>query len=180
MKKRFWLIGLILLVFVVGCSAMANTPTARVEELLRRYQNHSQSIIIELGDFLDSLNLDPNDRQDYHDIYLRQYRDLEFEVKNEVIDGDNAIVTVQIKVYDYHRAEININNFIANNPDDFLDENGNFSSTKAFRHRIDELMRITDRIEYTIDFTLTRVNDEWVVDTLTTEMLEKIHGTFAY
>jgi len=180
MKKRWWLISLIIIFLTMGCMGMASSPSSKVEELLRRYQNHSEGVIIELGDFLDSLNLDPETRDDYHSIYLRQYQDMEFEIKNETIDGDRAVVTVAIKVYDYYRAEININNFIMNNPNEFMDDDGNFSPYLAFRHRIDELLRVNDRVEYNVDFTITLINDEWVIDTLTEEQLEKIHGTFAY
>ena len=35
-------------------------------------------------------------------------------------------------------------------------------------------------VDYTIDFTLTKVDNEWVVNDLTTEQLEKIHGVYAY
>ena len=178
--KKLWLVGLIILVFTVGCASLGNTPTARVEELLRRYQNHSDPVLIELGDFLDSLDLDLDVRDDYHAIYLRQYQDMEFEVQNETIEGDRAVVTVLVRVYDYYRANIEINNFIASNPNEFLDEEGNFSQALAFRHRIDELSRVTNRVEHTIDFVLTRADEEWRIDTLTIDILEKLHGTFPY
>jgi len=180
MKKRLWLVGLMLLIFTVGCASMSNTPTARVEEFLRRYQNHSNAVLIELGDFLDTLELDPEVRDDYHQIYLRQYQDMEFEVQDETIEGDQAIVTVVVTVYDYYRANIEINNFIATNPSQFEDAEGNFDPAKAFRHRIDELSRVTNRVEHTIDFSLRRINDEWMLDTPSNNMLEKLHGTFPY
>ena len=180
MNKKILLIFISIIIFAVGCGSMSNTPTRRVEEFFRRYQNTSDAVLIELGDFLDSLELDPNLREAYHAIYLRQYQDLEFEVRNETIEEDRAIVTVLIRVYDYYRANININNHIASNPDEFLDENGIFSQEKAFRYRIDHLGRVNNRVEHTIDISLTRVNNEWTIDTLSNDILEKIHGTFPY
>lgn len=180
MRKKLLVVALAIVVFAIGCASLSNTPSGRVEEFLRRYQTTSDAVLIELGDFLDTLELDPEVREDYHAIYIRQYQDLEFEIQSENIDGNRAIVTVLIRVYDYYQANININNFIATNQNKFLDDEGQFSPTLAFKHRIEELSRVNNRVEHTIDFSLTRVNDEWTMDSLSEDILEKIHGTFPY
>ena len=179
MKKKFWLIGLLLIFFTFGCE-MGDTPSAKVEELLKKYNNKADIVKGELGDYLDSLNLDEDNRASYQDIYLKQYSDLTYEIKNEAIDGDNATVTTQIKVYDYYIAENTINNYISTHQTEFYDEDNVYSASKALSYRIDELGKVREKIEYTIDFNLTKINDDWVVDTLTNEQLEKIHGTYAH
>lgn len=179
MKKRYLLVSLLLLFIVTGCK-MGNTPTSKVEELLKRYNNNADVVKTELGDYLSSLNLDDENQQGYESVYLRQYSDLNYEIKDEKIDGDTATVTVQIKVYDYYNAEADINNYVSTHQNEFFDDNDIYSSEKALKYRIDELKKVNDKVEYTIDFTLTKVNDVWTVDTLTNEQLEKIHGTYAY
>lgn len=179
MKKRFLLICLLILILATGCK-MGNTPTAKVEELLKRYNSNADVVKTELGDYLSSLNLDDDNQMEYENVYLRQYSDLKYEIKDEKIDGDTATVTVQIKVYDYHTAEADINNYVSTHQNEFYDDNDVYSSEKALKYRIDELKKVNDKIEYTIDFTLTKANDMWTVDTLTNEQLEKIHGTYAY
>jgi len=159
---------------------LGNTPTARVEEMLKKYNTNHDIVKGELGDYLNSLTLDNNNLEAYQEIYLRQYTDLTYEIKDERIDGNTATVTVQIKVYDYYSAENQISNHISTNQGDFYDDDDVYDSNTALTYRIEELRKVRDRIEYTIDFTLTKANDEWIVDTLTNEQLEKIHGTFAH
>ena len=179
MKKRYLVISLLLIFICVGCG-MGNTPSAKVEAVLRRYTANADAVKIELGDFLNTLDLDNDNRNAYQDVYLRQYSDMTYEIKNERIDGNNAIVTVQIQVYDYYTTENVVNNYVSNNSSEFHDDNGVYSNVLAFRYRIDELKKVQDRIDYTIDFTLTKVGNEWVVDNLTNEQLQKIHGTYAH
>lgn len=179
MKKKIWLfslMGLILCLF--GCQ-MGNTPTKKVETLLSNYQSNGDAIITELDDYLKTLNVDSVNYDDYKKVYLKQYQDLKYEIKNETINGDHATVTAQIEVYDYYKTENNVTSYIASNPNDFTD-NGVYSSAKGLKYKIEQLNKTTDRVTYTMDFTLTKVNDNWVIDNLSNEQLEKIHGTFAH
>ncbi|NLL02021.1 MAG: hypothetical protein GX265_03265 [Mollicutes bacterium] len=178
MKKSYWLIGLLFLFLVTGCG-MSNTPSTKVEELLKRYNNNADVVKTELGDYLSSLDLDDDNQKDYEDIYLRQYSDMTYEIIDEKINGDNAVVTVKVKVYDYYTAEKDINDYISTHQNEFYDNNV-YSAGKALKYRIGELKKVNNRTEYTMDFTLTKVNNVWTVDTLTNEQLEKIHGTYAY
>ena len=102
-----------------------------------------------------------------------------YEIIDEKINGDNAVVTVKVKVYDYYTAEKDINDYISTHQNEFYDNNV-YSAGKALKYRIGELKKVNNRTEYTMDFTLTKVNNVWTVDTLTNEQLEKIHGTYAY
>ena len=179
MKKKSLFICLLILFLATACS-MGNTPTDKVEALLKRYNSKADVVKTELGDYLNSLDFDDDTRSKYEEIYLRQYSDLTYEIKEEVIDGDTAIVTAQIKVYDYYGAEENINNYISNNESQFYDDNNIYSASKALLYRIGELTKTNEKIEYTLEFSLTKVNDTWSVDTLTNEQLEKIHGTYVH
>ena len=58
--------------------------------------------------------------------------------------------------------------------------NDGYDSNKGLLYRINELSKSKDRITYTLIINLTKVNDEWTIDNLTNEDLEKIHGTYAH
>ena len=47
-------------------------------------------------------------------------------------------------------------------------------------YKLEQLDKVNDTVDYTIDFTLTKVDNEWVVNELTNEQLEKIHGVYEY
>ena len=179
MKKRYWVACLLLLIIVTGCT-LGNTPTSKVEELLKRYNSNADVVKTELGDYLSSLNLDEENQKGYEGVYLRQYSDMTYQIKDETIDGNTATVTVQVKVYDYYTAEQDINSYVSSHQNEFYGDDNIYSSEKALKYRIDELKKVSDKVEYTLDFTLTKVNNVWTVDTLTNEQLEKIHGTYAY
>lgn len=179
MKRKYWILSILLLFLAFGCT-MGNTPSAKVEELLKKYNNNDDIVKSELGDYLNTLSLDDENHSAYQEVYLRQYSDMSYEIKDERIDGNNATVTVQIKVYDYYSAENTISNYIATNQTQFYDETGVYDPALALTYRINELKKVKEKIEYTLDFTLTNINEEWTIDTLTTEMLEKIHGTYAH
>lgn len=178
MKKRHLLISLIMLFILSGCT-MGNTPKAKVTELLKRYNNHADVVKVELGDYLNALDLEDDDLSGYNDVYLRQYSDLKYKIQDETIDGDVATVTVLITVYDYYGMENEINDYIGMNQEEFY-EDDTYNPDLALKYRIGELGKATDTVDYTIDFTLTKVNNVWTVDTLTNEQLEKIHGTYAH
>jgi hypothetical protein len=161
-----------------GCGS-TNTPTNKVEKLLSSYQTTSDAIVTELDDYLKTLDVPSNYYDDYKNVYLKQYKDLTYKVKNEKIDGDQATVTTQIEVYDYYKTENDVTSYIASHPDEFSD-NGVYSTAKGLKYKIDELNKTTDRVTYTLEITLTKVNDNWTIDNLTNEELEKIHGTFAH
>ncbi len=66
------------------------------------------------------------------------------------------------------------------NQEEFYRDDGEYDPDLALKHRIDELGKASNKVTYTIDFTLTKINNNWTVDTLTNEQLEKIHGTYAH
>ena len=182
MKNSFIkVIGLFIIISsLFGCSLVgSNKPKDRVEALLMSYQNNSDSIVSELDDYLKTLTIQDEYFEDYKKVYLRQYQDLKYEIKNETIDGDNAIVTAQIEVYDYYKTENDVNNYIAENSTNFNND-GVYDTLKALKYRMDELNKSNSRVQYTIDFHLTKVNDDWSIDNLSDEDLQKIHGTYAH
>ena len=180
MKKRitalFSIVALILI--LTGCT-MNNNPRAKVETVLMKYQKNSDSIVSELNDYLNTLNIPDDSHEEYKKIYLKQYSDLKYDIKDEMIDGDTATVTAQIEVYDYYKIENDATKYINDNPDKFSTNNV-YDSAKVLEYKLDKFNNAKDRVTYTINFKLTKIDKEWTVDNLSNEDLEKIHGIYAH
>ena len=179
MKKKIILISLFMLCFILtGCS-LNNTPKAKVETLLMKYQKNSDSVMNELDDYLNTLNIKDDAHEEYKKVYTKQYSDLTYNIKDEMIDGDTATVTTQIEVYDYYKIDNDATKYVSDNPDKFSTNNV-YDSAKVLEYKIDKLNNAKDRVTYTITFNLTKVDNEWKVDNLSNEDLEKIHGIYVH
>jgi len=177
MKKILLIITGILL-FTTGCMSM-NTPTSKVEALLNKYNSNDESIVTELRDYLNGFDLDDETKNKYEKVYLKQFSDLTYEIKEEEVDGDTAEVTVQISVYDYYKSETESNNYLTEHKEEFYKDNV-YDKTLFESFKLEQLDKVTDKVEYTIEFELTKIDDEWQIDPLTDEQLQKIHGIYAY
>jgi len=175
--KRILLI-IISVFMMTGCMS-SNTPTSKVEALLNKYNSNDESIVTELRDYLNGFEMDDKTKGKYETVYLKQFKDLTYEIKEEEIDGDTAEVTAQISVYDYYKSEMDANNYLNEHKEEFYKDNV-YDKTMFESYKLEQLNKVKDRVDYTIEFELTKVNDEWQINTLTDEQLQKIHGIYAY
>ncbi len=179
--KNILLIFLLGLVLVTGCDNLMNTPTKKVENLLSKYQKNDEVVINQLGDtLLSDTVLSVSQKDKYKELMERQYKNLMYTVKNEAIDGKTAVVEVEIEVYDYNKAIVNSENYLLANQGEFQDETGNVDTTKYNDYKLNAISDMKDRVTYTINFTLSKVDEEWIVDDLTEAERMKIHGLYAY
>ncbi len=179
MKKKFTLVAITLVLLLTTACSLGNTPTSAVERVLNKYNNQDEDIVLELDDYITETDLTEDQTKKYKDIYLKQFKDLKYEIKEEKIDGDTATVTAQITVYDYYKVEKDANDYLVNNPDEFKTE-GVYDKSLFTDYKLKKLDEVKDTIDYTIEFTLTRVDKNWEVNELTNEQLEKIHGVYEY
>ena len=179
MKKILWiLIGVVLL---TGCNNLMNTPTKKVEYLLSKYQQNDEEVLRQLDNTLiDDEILSDNEKDRYKDIMKRQYKDLMYTVKNEAIDGKTAVVEVEVEVYDYAKAVSDTEKDLLNNADKYKDNTGEINTTIFNDSKLTSLENANDRVKYTINFTLSKIDEEWIVDDLTETERMKIHGLYAY
>lgn len=162
MKKIIYV--LIIILFITGCN-LGNTPTAKTEDLLIKYQSLDKSIKINYNDLINNNNISNNYKEDYANLIKNQYEKLSYEVKEEVIDGDNATVTVELEVLDYK--------------DVFSNYNLNITSDEYNEKLVKELKKVRKKITYTVDFTLTKNGkDKWELDELTDEQKNKLLGIY--
>ena len=179
MKKKLFIFGICFILLLTTACSMGNTPTSAVERVLSKYNTNDEEILVELDDYVNESNLTEEQSKKYKDVYLKQFKDMKYEIKEEVIDGDVATVSAQITVYDYYNAEQEANEYLTENPDKFKTDDV-YDESLFTDYKLEQLDKVNKTVDYTIDFTLTKVDNEWVVNDLTTEQLEKIHGVYAY
>ena len=169
------------IVFLTGCNNLMNTPTKKVETLLAKYQKKDSEVLKQLDSTLLEDNVLTNEQKDkYKSIIERQYSDLTYVVKNEAIDGKTAVVEIEVEVYDYAKAISDLENNLVNNADNYKDNTGEISTVLYNDNKLIALENVKDRVKYTINFTLSKVDEEWIVDDLTETERMKIHGLYAY
>ena len=111
----------------------------------------------------------------------KHYQDLKYEIKDEVIDGDNAAVSVEIEVNDYSKILQDAENYRQEHEEEFQDENGEYDESKFIAYRLNAMKEANEKVKYTLDFTLTKDADgKWVLDNLTTADEQKINGTYTH
>lgn len=172
---------LILTIFMCGCSMtkdLDNTPTKKVEALLNRYQTLDNSVLEDLNKVVnEDVSLNDTQRDTYKDIIKSNYQKMTYEIKDAEEDGDQAIVTAEIEVVNYTTVLANIKNYLEEFPEEF-EENGEYSESKYNDYRLEQLKNAKERVKYTLDFSLTKIDDEWTIDELTNEMRDKINGIY--
>lgn len=172
MKKKLKLIIPCLIIFILmGCN-LNNTPTSKVEERLSQYQMMDKSIDTEdrLELFTNSDELTENQKKEYEKIIKKQYQSLSYDVKEEMIDGDTATVTVSIKVIDYKKLDEELNRET---------DGANITVEQYHTSRIDKFKEAKDKVNYTIDFLLTKdSNGTWNLNDLDSTIEEKLLGIY--
>ena len=104
MKKVF---KTLLLVFMLTACSMSNTPKSKVEIYLNQFNSLSENVKKDLETTVASENLSNDNKDIYRKVLERQYENLNYSIKDEQINGDNATVTVQITVYDFYKTNKN-------------------------------------------------------------------------
>ncbi len=180
MKKVF--IAFVMLFGLAGCSiGPANTPSKAVEEYLDRYIDNSDVVMEELDDYVANREeLDDEQKDTYKEILKKQYSDLKYEITNEEYDGDTATVSVKLTVYDLYKVQKDADNYLADNADEFKNDEGAYDSSKFTKYKLDKMKDTTDTIDYTLEITASKVDNVWEVNQLSNDALQKIHGIYNY
>lgn len=181
MKKiKYIALFILSICLFAGCS-MDNTPTKKVENFLNNYRNLDESVITQMEDIVSSDTLmSENQRTKYKDTLRKQYQDLTYQIKDEKIDGDAATVEVEIEVYDLYKVTQDAETYYQAHLDEFKDENDNLSTSKYIDYRLDLIGKQTQRVKYNITFTLSKVDNVWILDDIDDTTRQKIHGLYAY
>ena len=181
MKKiALGIIAFLTLIITSGCS-MDNTPTKKVENYLNNYKSLNETVLDQLDKVVDSDTImTASQKNEYKDILKRQYQNLTYKIKDEVINGNDATVNVEIEVYDYYKINKESDSYYQTMPDEFKDANGKKKKKKYIDYKLEKLKNYKERVTYTIDFYLKKVDKTWVMQDINEDTRSKIHGLYAY
>ncbi len=179
MKKYGILMAVVgVLLIITGCNDMMNTPTRRVEEYLGKYQSLDSNVLTDLDSVMDESNYSNNYKEKYKELFIKQYQNLSYKIKNEDTNGDNATVTVEIEVFDYNTSLEKSNDYIKEHQSEFKSDDKMTSLEKEDEYKIKELKNVTDKVSYTIVFRLVKDNKKWVLEKVSDNDIKKIHGLY--
>lgn len=179
MKKVIIILALLI---ITGCSNnLMNTPTKKVEALFNNYITLDSKVLEDLDNaLLTETIMSVEQKEHYKNILKKQYQNLSYVIKDETIDGDKAVVSVEITVYDYYKVNNDSESYFKNNQKEFTMEDGTIDITKYNDYKLNALDKAKDKVTYTLDLTLHKNADTWVLDDLTDVEINKIHGLYAY
>lgn len=170
-------LSIVLILLLTGCKSDARMA---VEEYLNKYQSLNSEVKTDMSGVIDKENLNEENRKLYNDVFNKQYQDLKYVVESEEYDGDEATVKVKITVYDYYQSQKESTKYLANNADEFNDANGVYDAQKYLNYKLNNMKKVTETIDYTIDFYVLKTAKGWVVSNPSNSDLEKIHGIYNY
>jgi len=174
MKKL--LIFLFLLLTITGCEA-DNTPKGEVQKLFSNYNNLSSDLLIQLDSVMESENLSDAQIKKYKEVLKRQYKDLKYKINDEIISNDTAIVSTEVEVYDLSKVIDDADEYLKNNKQVFY-KNEELDNDKFWNYKLDKMLESNDKITYTVDFSLTKLDGKWTLDELLESDRQKIHGLY--
>lgn len=175
MKKILAVLSIIIL---TGCTLdISNTPTKKVEEYLNKFQILDEEVLNELDDVINEKKLDNENKEEYREIIKKQYKDMQYTIKEESIDGDEATVTAQIIVKDFTKIINDAEIYKRENINEFY-ENNTYNDNLYKKYLIDKLKDAKERVTYTLEFTLHKENTKWKLDPITEEIEDKILGIY--
>ena len=179
MKKFLLLISLA--VILVGCDSVMNNPTKRVETFLNKYQTMDEEVLAQLDTTLNNNNdLTKTQKEDYKNLMKKQYQNLTYTIKDEEVDGDMATVKVEIEVYDFNKAMNDADDYLLQNPDEFILGEDLVDNEKFMDYKIKQMKNTMDKVKYTIEFNLTKTDDKWTLNNVDEITRQKIHGIYNY
>ena len=176
MKKILLIV--ITILTLAGCGG--NTAKSAVESYLMQYRNLDSEVLVDLENIINLENLTNKQEEKYRDVLKKQYKDLSYKIIEEEYDDEISYVTVKLEVYDLYKAQNDASIYLTNNHEVFYNENNEYDVNKYIDYKLDKMKDVIDKIEYTVVFTVTKEDDEYVVEQPTEETLEKIHGIYNY
>ena len=199
MKKIFLALSVCLL--LSACTlGIANTPKEIVKEFLDKYKNQDTEVLENLDETISS-EYTGGYKERYKTLMVNQYKNMEYKITDEVVDGDTAVVTADITVFDYSNAINNADTYLSEHESEFYKDssdettrendesvtnnendatgNGVLDNDKFLEYKLNQLEDVTDRKTYTIEFSLTKEDGKWKLDSLSDTDIEKLHGIYS-
>lgn len=186
MKKIFGVL-LLSILFLTGCGNTLNTPTKAVEDYLKAYQNLDDRVITQLDDIIDNDTvMSEEQKKDYRELMINQYKNFSYKVVDENETNDEAEVEIELEVLDYASSIGESRIYYNNHRDEFKDEDvvdgvvGDVIDNMAsfIDYKIKNMKNVTNKSKTTITFYLNKIDNEWVVEDLSSTDIQKLHGLY--
>ena len=159
---------------------ISNTPTKKVEEYLNKFQINDEEVLKELDNVIATKSkLDDNNKNEYRELIKKQYKDMQYKIKEEKIDGDEASVIAEIIVKDYTKIINESENYKRENLKEFYEEEM-YNDNLYKKYLLKQLKKGKDKVTYTLEFKLHKENNKWKLDPITEEIEDKILGIYNY
>lgn len=182
MKKYIlFLITILSILLTTACDNTMNTPTRKIEDYLMKYQKLDKEVIMDLESSIDKdENMSKEQKDKYKDIMKKQYQNLSYKIKEEIINKDNATVDVEIEVLDYQSSITKSKKYFSENREEYTkDTNKEIESIKEYiDYKLEELGKVDDKIKYEITYSLSKEDGKWIIDKITDTDIKKIHGLY--
>ena len=174
MKK---VILLFLVILLVGCN-YSNTPSLAVEGYLSKYQKLDSDVLNQLDVTLDSNNdMTKKQKEEYKALLQRQYQNLSYKIVDEKYKKNKATVDVEIEVFDYATEITKSKDYFNKHKEELVTEKDN--EVEIYNnYMLKRLKTVTAKVNYQMVFKLSKKKNIWIVDSLTQEDREKIHGLY--
>ena len=117
MKKTIKIsLYIVLTLIITGCGMSAKKT---VESYLNKYNTLNPEVLNSMDSIIENENLNEENAHIYEDVFKKQYTDLLYKVTDEKYDGNEATISVKIKVYDLYKVQKETSNYLATHPDEF-------------------------------------------------------------
>ena len=157
---------------------MMGTPTLKVSEYLSQFNSLDELVIQDMETTIQEENLSTDNMTIYRNVLQRQYQDLKYDIVEESINGDNAVVIAKITVYDLHTSKQNSETYMNEHQDEFLNTDNMFDQEGYMKYRLENMLATKDTVSHNISFNLNKKDNECVLDNIDRATLEKIHGLY--
>ena len=161
MKK--YLVFFLCIFCLVGCTNKSSKEA--VIEYLEKYRNFTAEIEESLMKDLESVNWKKEQKEKYILLMKKQFVNLKYKIKEEIYNGEEATVLVDITVYNYH-----------NSKREALKEQD--ESQNYIDKVLEKMNNETHTIKYTLVFKTNYKEGVWVLEQPSEETLKKIEGVY--
>lgn len=162
--KKIFLLTILLSVFLFGCENNIQTPTSKVEDFLSKYQRLDKDILKELENIVEKENeMNEEEKKEYKMLLEKQYQNLAYKIKKEIIAKDTATVDVEIEVLDYATA---------------ISKSKKECEKNLFSCKIKEMKLVNNKTKHDLTITLSKEDGKWMIERLNEDDVKKLHGLY--
>ena len=129
--------------FLDEMESMEKATETKFKEIDRKQKDIEQKMSF-MERTLNGIEKDIYDMDENYDL------EITYEIKDSEENGDRAVVTAEIEVYDYSKIIEENLTYLENNYENYLDEDGDFDYISYNDYRLEQLSKVKDKVKYTI------------------------------